>query len=185
MLREAGRLPTFPSMAPHTATFAQVGLAADARGFVRRCCPQCRRHFKVGAAHAEELLVHAMLTRLVAHANAEEVPQPPRRFCPYCGHGAGGDVFLTPAQREYLEGWARALRRDVRYEQLRQVESQHTHALTFRTVAPAPVVLVQPPEPDDMQAAPLLCCGEEVKLKASWRESFFCHHCRARHRGDE
>jgi hypothetical protein len=161
---------------------SRLDLAHDGRGFVRRGCPVCARHFKVRGQGGEERIVQRVFVTSLAHANVDELPQLPKRFCPYCGHTATADAFLTSAQRSYIEACARSMAGEVRYEQLKQVE-RHLDAnpyITFVAVAPSDPPPDPPAEPDDMQQAPLLCCGEELKIKSSWRQTFFCHHCRAR-----
>lgn len=161
----------------------RVGLAQDRRGFMRRACPACARHFKVSARGGEDAGVQTVYLGALAHANVEELDGPPRRFCPYCGHAASADRFLTAAQRQYVEALAKATAGVMRYEQLKQVERglDKNPYLTFVAIAPREGSPEQPPEPDDMQPTQLLCCGEELKLKTSWLQPFFCPHCRARH----
>ncbi len=176
---------TFAAMELRTRkTSEPVQLAQDSLGFVRRSCPQCARFFKVGAHKSEDLLVQSTFVSALQHANADELPGLPTRFCPYCGHQAQASAFLTEAQRGYIVGLAKELAGQVRYEQLRHAERHldDNPYVTFVAVAPEAGELLAPPEPDDMAAAPLLCCGEDLKIKANWREPFFCHHCRAQHR---
>lgn len=158
-----------------------VALASDARGFVRRTCPTCARTFKVAAGRAEEPVVQAVFVAALQHANVEELAGPPRRFCPYCGHGAAADAFLTPAQRRYIEARAKDVAGSLRWGMLRQLAHEGRRAPTFVPLRPGPDHAPSPPpEPDDLQTARALCCGEAIKLKPTWREPFYCHHCRAR-----
>ena len=161
----------------------RLSLPEDASGFVRRACPVCSRPFKVRAGGAEEPILQAVFVHALAHANAEELSALPNRFCPYCGHQASAERFLTPAQRAYIEARAGAIAGQVRYEQLMEVERHldDNPYLTFIAVPPAGAVSALPPEPDDLTAKPLLCCGGEIKLEPAWGQPFFCPHCRARH----
>ncbi len=172
-------------MAPSGPDIERLRLAEDPAGFVRRACPACSRQFKMPARGADEPVLHAVFVLALAHANAQELPALPNRFCPYCGHAASAERFLTAAQREYVQARARATAGEVRYVQLKEVERHldENPYLTFIPVPPEPAPGDLPPEPDDMEAAPLLCCGGELKLQASWRQPFFCPHCRARHGG--
>ncbi len=170
-------------MVPHGLDIQRLHLAEDARGFVRRACPACARHFKVGAQNGDESVIHAVFVVALDHANAEELPALPQRFCPYCGHAASADRFLTASQRQYVEACARTTAGMVRYEQLLEVERHldENPYVTFIAVPPDEELPSLPPEPDDMQPAPLWCCGEELKLKSSWKQPFFCPQCRAKH----
>lgn len=152
------------------------GLALDTGGFVRRECPSCGRHFKV-AGREEQGVVLATLAGMVPHANAGEIPPSLRCWCAYCGHRAPATAFLTPAQRVYLEDCARRLDSFVQIEQMRVVDP--VEAVAIRS-PPVPAA-IRPPEPDDLCAVPLLCCGESLKLKPGWQEGFFCPRCGLRH----
>jgi len=161
-----------------------VRFSPDASGFVRRRCPSCRRGFKVDA-RGDDLVVQSALCATLPHVNAHEVPGAPQRWCPYCGHGADAVDFLTPAQRSYIEAWGRRLAGEVRYEVLRQAGRPGRAAgATYVVLPPTGMPPAPPPEPDDLVQESMACCGEELKLDPAWSEAFFCHHCRARHRGD-
>ena len=158
-----------------------VRLGQDSKGFVRRACPVCARHFKIIARAPESLVVHVVFSSLLAHANVDELAGLPLRWCPYCGHRAQADVFLTKPQRSYIEACARSVAGQVRFEQLRQATGRlrDNPYITFLAVRPAEPELDPPAEPDDMTAVFLLCCGEEMKIKPTWKEALLCHHCRA------
>lgn len=163
-------------------TSDRLRFATDRRGFVRRACPRCGREFKLAGGGAEERVLQAAFHAYVIPANAEEVPGLPCRFCPYCGYGASADVFLTPDQRDWVEGWARHVEVGVRHERLRYVE-RHLGAnpyVTFVPLAPVEPAPAAAPEPDDMTPVTVECCGERLKLRSNWAEGYFCPHCRSR-----
>lgn len=160
----------------------RVRLANDVRGFARRACPVCTRVFKVRSGRSEDRLVQAVFVANLRHANAEELPGPPRRFCPYCAHAAPADAFLTTAQRAYIEAHAKWTAASVQQVQLRDVARGRCQP-TFVPVAPSPEVAAPPAEPDDLRSARVVCCAEELKLDGAWRGPFYCHHCRARQGG--
>jgi hypothetical protein len=146
----------------------RIRFAHDSAGFYRRACPSCGRHFKLGPPLAEDWAATAVFVAALRHANGDELRSPPLRYCPYCGHSAAADRFLTKAQRDYVEARARHLA-----DGMSHVTSAGRQAWDE---APGPV-----PEPDDMRAARLLCCADELKLKSSWTRPFFCPVCRLRH----
>jgi hypothetical protein len=158
-------------------------LVRDPRGFVRRACPSCGRHFKVRGGGGEDALVHSAITGAVPHANAGELPPAAHRACPYCGHTALADAFLTPIQRGWVEKWSKSLASEVRVTQLRQLAQRldDNPYLTFVVVPPTAPPDRLPAEPDDMRTVAVWCCDDEVKLKRTWREPFYCPQCRTRH----
>lgn len=159
----------------------EVELARDTRGFVRRTCPACARSFKLSGGPAEEPAVQAVFAAALRHANADEIGDLVRRFCPYCGHAASAEAFLTGAQRRYIEARARLAAVLLRDVILRESSRPGLRPPTFAPLRAGPIPApVPPPEPDDLRTARVLCCGEQIKLKPSWREAYFCPHCRAR-----
>jgi len=160
-------------------------LAVDSAGFVRRSCPVCTRDFKIGARPAENLLVQSVFSTALQHANLDELAALPTRYCPYCGHRASAEAFLTTPQRLYIEARAHSLARQLRFEQLRQAQHElgANPLLTFIAMRPAEAPLDPPTEPDDMNAVFFMCCGEDMKITSTWNESLLCHHCRASQRG--
>lgn len=161
-----------------------IGLPQDSLGFVRRECPSCHRVFKVLATGVDGRMVFRRVASRLAHANGEEAQWPlERRTCPYCGAEADDDAWFTAEQRAFLDGRAKALGLEVRYEQLAYLE---------RTLAakPSPAHLSVRPstqerplraEPDDMRVVPLLCCREELKVSESWLGSVRCFYCGLEH----
>jgi hypothetical protein len=160
------------------ATLRTIRLPQDAAGFVRRGCPVCSRHFKLRAHPSEDRIVQATFASAVPLANAQEIAELPIRFCVYCGHAARADAFLTPTQNHFIVTWARTLREEIQAEQLRTARWKRSEATTpwANVRVPAPLV-----EPNDMTAAILPCCREELKIGLGWHEEVFCHHCRAHH----
>jgi len=166
---------------------AGLELPRDTAGFCRRECPACQRPFKTrpGANDARALL-HKLQAFFVLENGHEGEEGLPAWRCPYCGHRAGADAFLTPLQQTHLEAVARGWANHVRYEQLAHVS--RTLALnprpTFVAVAPEALPGPMDPEPDELlRILPLLCCGEDVKLLWEWDQAFFCPRCGARHGG--
>ncbi|QSQ15236.1 hypothetical protein [Myxococcus landrumensis] len=164
-----------------------VDLPRDTAGFTRRECPGCLRPFKTRPGpHDARALLHklqAFFSLENAHEGEEGLPV---WRCPYCGHRAGADSFLTPAQQTHLESVARAWGNHVRYEQLSHVT--RTLSLnprpTFVAVAPESMPGPMDPEPDELlRVIPMLCCGEDVKLLWDWDQLIFCPRCGARHGG--
>src|SRR5690606_14615338 len=131
----------------------------DARGFVRRACPSCERHFKLHVGSVEESLVLGALVSAVPHANVSELLTPPARACPYCGHVAPAGRFVTEAQRRWLDAWTRSMTSAPRVEQLRQLARRlrDNPYLTFNVVRPGAPPEPPPNEPDDMVVAPVTC----------------------------
>jgi hypothetical protein len=162
---------------PHE-TLRTIRLPRDAAGFVRRGCPVCSRHFKLRAHPAEDRIVQSTFASALPHANVQEIADLPVRFCVYCGHAARADAFLTPTQSHFIVTWARAIRDEILQERLRGALRRHPEGRVPWTDLPVPAALS---EPNDMTAAILPCCREELKIGLGWHEEVFCHHCRAHH----
>lgn len=158
-------------------------LPADASGFVRRECPSCYRLFKVQAAYIGSLVLERVLGK-VSHQNGDELKASAlTRHCPYCGARATEECWFTAEQRNWLDKRAETFGLELRYEQLAHVE--RTLAVnpspTFLPVRPALPDCRLRPEPDDMRAVPLLCCGEEIKLSENWLGPVRCFLCGTEH----
>jgi uncharacterized Zn-finger protein len=151
----------------------------DRGGFSRRECPDCHRQFKLRWTELDGGLVVQQLGAVVHFANDDEVGEPAFLSCPYCAHRGAAGAWWTEEQRELLEKRAVTLQAEIRFEQLRHVErslSDNPYP-TFLAVAPAPFGSTFSPEPDDMRLIPLLCCGEEVKVRETWSEAVRCPYC--------
>ena len=157
-------------------TSIDVALAVDTSGFVRRACPSCGRHFKVKAQGESSLLLSAF-TDTLEHANGIEIRAPGQRRCAYCGHRAPAQAFLTEAQRGWLDHWAKRLDAEVQVVRLRALDP---FSAAWMQPSPKEPDQARPSEPDDMLPVALWCCGEQLKLKAGWREAYFCPRCGAR-----
>ncbi|MBM7117124.1 hypothetical protein [Archangium primigenium] len=165
-----------------------VELPRDAGGFVRRECPRCQRDFKTRPCRHDANILQRRLASLFpfenAHESFEDVPD---GWCPYCGHRAAGDEWLTPAQQAHVEDVARSWANHVRYEQLAHVS--RTLAVNPRPtfVSAPPVAMPGPmsPDSDDLRLLPLVCCGEDVKALWDWEGPLFCPRCGTRHGGPE
>lgn len=165
----------------------EVRLPVDRAGFLRRECPCCHRQFKLRWSEREGRGILRSLGEVVAHENVEEVGPDGTLDCPYCAHRADESAWWTEEQRVYLSKRATTLDEEIRFEQLRHME--HTLAenpyLTFLPVPPAPFQVSIRSEPDDMRIVPLVCCGEEVKVRESWQGAVRCPFCGTEHeRGD-
>lgn len=162
----------------------QLKLPLDRRGFLRRECTTCHRQFKLRWSEQDAVLVMRRLGAELPHINADEVgPGAAHRTCPYCAVGASADAFWTEEQRLFLSRKAAALGEEIRFEQLRHVERTlgQNPNLTFLPVAPSPMRLGVRSEPDDMRVVPMVCCGEDVKVRDSWTGSVHCPFCAAEH----
>lgn len=162
----------------------QLKLPLDRRGFLRRECATCHRQFKLRWSESDAVLMLRRLGSVLRHVNEHEVtPHPMRRHCPYCGARADADSWWTEEQRLFLTKKAAALGEEIRFEQLRHVERtlSSNPYLTFLPVAPTPFRYTVRPEPDDMRVIPLVCCGEDVKVRDSWNGRIHCPFCGVQH----
>ena len=162
----------------------QLKLPLDRRGFLRRECGICHRQFKLRWSEQDPVHVLRRLGMEVPHVNAHEVRvEPTQRTCPYCGTRDEVDAFWTEEQRLFLSRRAAALGAEIRFEQLRHVErtlGQNPH-LTILPVAPEPPQGSVRAEPDDMRVVPMVCCGEDVKVRDTWTGAVHCPFCGAEH----
>jgi uncharacterized C2H2 Zn-finger protein len=162
-------------------------LPRDTAGFTRRECPECQRPFKTRPGPYDARAVLHKLQVFFAFENAHEGQEGlPEWRCPYCGHQAQADAFLTPAQQTHLESVSRAWVNHVRYEQMAHVYRTlaHNPRPTFVAVAPEAMPGPMDPEPDELlRTLPMLCCGEDVKVLWEWDQALYCPRCGARHGG--
>jgi hypothetical protein len=160
-----------------------LSLPTDSEGFVRRECPSCHREFKSRPFPSDGLALNRYLSRASLHENREELDHAiAGRACLYCGRRAPPEAFLTDDQRKSLDRIADASEADLRHEQLHFVArtlSQNPRP-TFVPVAPRKVCLSMPPEPDDLQPVPLMCCQEDAKGDRRWLDIVYCPRCGAR-----
>jgi hypothetical protein len=160
-----------------------LSLPQDSAGFVRRECPHCRRQFKSRPFPSDGVSVQRALSKLLPHENEHESGKTvTRRACLYCGRTAQPEEWLTGEQLEYLDKIAGSYAKELRYEQLAYVGQ--TLSLnprpTFVPIVPERTNLTMPPEPDDLESVPLLCCGEDAKCQPGWSHSVSCPRCGAR-----
>lgn len=165
----------------------EIELPVDRRGFLRKECGNCHRQFKLRRLESDGAYFLRRMARGLTHGNEHEIPSTvPMRSCPYCGRRAEGDEWWTEEQRLFLTRVATSLSEKVRFEQLRHVEltlGQNPY-LTFLPVAPAPMVTQLRPEVDDMRLVPMVCCGEEIKIRESWTGTIRCPFCATEHETD-
>lgn len=165
----------------------EIELPVDERGFLRKECAGCHRQFKVRRSELDGALFLRRIARTLSHANDHEIASsPPKRSCPYCGRHGDGDEWWTDEQRLFATRVATSLSERVRFEQLRHVEltlDQNPY-LTFLPVAPAPMLAQLRPEADDMRLVPMVCCGEELKIRETWSGTIFCPFCATEHETD-
>lgn len=162
----------------------EVELPVDTRGFLRKECGICHRQFKLRRMGLDGALFLRRVARALPHGNEHEISSPlPLRSCPYCGRRADGDDWWTDEQRLFFTRISTSLAERVRFEQLRHVEltlGQNPY-LTFLPVAPAPMLAQLRPEVDDMRLVPMVCCGEEIKIRESWTGTIRCPFCATEH----
>jgi uncharacterized Zn-finger protein len=162
----------------------QLKLPLDRRGFLRRECAICHRQFKLRWSEQDAMLVMRRIGAELRHVNDHEVVgHAAARTCPYCGTAAEADAWWTEEQRLFLTKKAAALGEEIRFEQLRHVERTlgQNPNMTFLPVPPTPFRLSVRAEPDDMRVVPLVCCGEDVKVRDSWTGTIHCPFCGAEH----
>jgi len=162
----------------------QLKLPLDRRGFLRRECATCHRQFKLRWSEQDAVLVMRRLGAELPHVNDHEVrPGTALRTCPYCAVQADADTFWTEEQRLFLARKAAALGEEIRFEQLRHIERTlgQNPNLTFLPVPPAPFRFAVRAEPDDMRVVPMVCCGEDVKVRDSWTGAIHCPFCATEH----
>jgi hypothetical protein len=163
---------------------AFLALPQDSEGFVRRECPHCRRQFKTRPFPQDGVALQRHLARRMPHSNWHEsagLCQP--TCCLYCGRLAPPEEWFTLEQRQQLERIVTALLSEVRHEQLSFVMRtlSRNPRPTFVTMGTARFLPPMAPEPDDLDAVPMLCCGEEAKAESGWSPiASYCPRCGAR-----
>ncbi len=169
----------------------------DRGDYFRRACPGCGRHFKTKASAAD--LVSAFQPAFkqqgmiigLGHSDSEEAAAdkaPEYMYCPYCGHKAEPSEMHTTAFIEYAK---RYVMREVVLPQVNKMFSGLEDSfpkstsggflsihMTFehhkQVLPPRPIA---GPEPPDMLAVELLCCGKPVKILDGWRVPIVCPYC--------
>ena len=158
----------------------EISLPLDASGYVRRECPNCRRHFKTRPLAEDGNVVQNLLTEQLAHHNPDEAMETEATLvCLYCGKPERIDQMLTGEQKKYFERLAKSFAEHVRYEQLSYVARtlKHNPQPTFVPVHPGQMPGDIRPDPDDMKVVPLVCCGEEAKAAQGWEDPYYCPKC--------
>ena len=159
-------------------------LPAEGSGLVRRECAECHRTFEVRAGELDASTVQRAMARRLAHANDCELGElPPERFCPYCGHTAPEDAWLTAQQRAAVEKRADHWLREVRYVQLmqpRQTLADNPN-VTYLAVPPEPFAEQALRSAEVLQAFPLVCCREQIRISPGWQGPVRCYFCGVEH----
>lgn len=163
-------------------SFRRIELPVDSEGFVRRHCPSCRREFKSRPFATDGVAVQRYLSERIFHANQHEGDAGATRACLYCGKTAGPEGFLTDDHKYWLDKTVEGFQLELRHVQLSYVAATlaQNPRPTFVPVQPPKLSTVMPPEPDDMHAVPLLCCGEDAKAMPGWEGGVYCPRCGAK-----
>jgi hypothetical protein len=159
-----------------------LSLPRDSAGFVRRQCPHCGRQFKTRPFPADGLAVQRYLSQTLPHENLHEVDGAAGiHSCLYCGKAAAPEEWLTDEHRGFLDRIAGTFAQEVRYEQLSYPVRtlRENPRPTFVLVPPESRRTALPPEIDDLELVPLVCCAEEAKVEPG-RVATYCPRCGAR-----
>jgi len=169
----------------------------DRDGFFRRACPSCGREFKTRMDQGDlRTLLQPMFERAGLEIGArgttpEEENGREHLNCPYCGQSAEPGEMMTHTFLTYVE---RCAMREVVLPSLDRLLSGVSDEfrrssrgrvggligmrLNFQYERPvSPVRPISGPEPPDMMAVRLLCCGERIKVADGWRDPITCPHC--------
>jgi len=162
----------------------ESSLPMDVSGFVRRECPDCRRAFKTRPSTEDGRSLQYRLADAGMRSDLQEtVFSSSRRTCPYCGSSAPESAWLTSEQRAYVEELSEAFATQANHLQLQVIAEKLASRAgpTFVPIAPPPPP--EPPvyEPDDLERAFLICCGEELKLQPGWKHAVYCFKCGTQH----
>lgn len=160
-----------------------MGFPLDSdRGF-RRCCPFCKREFKV-------VLTEEEVNKGVQVVDAKEtLPSQEKRFCPYCGQKASVDEWWTKAQRDFIIKDVSKHIMKATSDMFKSLERMNrpSSSVSFKS---RNVRIEEPqisPETDDMQRFVCSCCGREIKIDEKLLDlnMFYCFFCGSQHSLDE
>ena len=162
-------------------TCEELGLPVDAAGFSPRECPRCGAPFRARRSPRDARVIAAALARRIEHLNPDEAgSHPPARHCPYCGARASAEAWWTADQHAWFAVAARDLARELQWRRL-ITPLEHlgeNPRPTYVVVAPRPAIRPAPRVgEDDLNAIPLPCCGEELKVSGDWTGPVRCHYC--------
>lgn len=158
-------------------------LPIDRSGFVRRCCPGCRKHFKTQPSLEDGRTLWRALKARLSHALPEGFDEGEVCFwtCPYCAAPAASDDWLTESQRQGIDRFAERYSSHVHHAQLEHATRDPLIRPTFLPVAPDALPQALGREPDDLSPLPLICCGDVLKIDPEWGAPIHCPRCAIQH----
>ena len=163
----------------------KVGLPVDNDRGLRRCCPFCKREFKIVLTE-EELKGFAQkdLESFMIEANGESdagqsEPLQEERTCPYCGQKASVSSWWTQAQVDFFMDIARNMAIKEINKSFKRLERLNRPSSPVKFEA-REIKQVEPrvlSEPNDMKVFELPCCDQRIKIKEDWSDKVYCFFC--------
>lgn len=166
----------------------------DRDKFFRRECPNCGRQFKT---QADEDALVSSIRPIFREAGLDfgeldtNDEDPPQLICPYCEQTAPSSEMLTSTFVRYIE---RYIYREYVYPMIHQILSGFSDKLNrssrrssgglisfeissdYSRAIPPPRP-ISGPEPPDMTAVDMLCCGKSIKIMDAWYGLDRCPYC--------
>jgi hypothetical protein len=167
----------------------------DRDGFFRRSCPSCGRDFKTQVNDADLVTsLEPAFRQMGLKIGAEPSERDTGReclYCPYCEHHAESGDMLTGtfiaylrryAMREYILPVAHKLLSSTADAFTKIGKSSSRGMLRVQATVPYDRLVLPPrpisgPEPPDMMAIELLCCGKKAKIVSGWLNPVLCPYC--------
>lgn len=182
-------------MAENNTIQFSIAFSLDKEEFFRRTCPNCGGEFKTKADPNDlSSILQPAFKRIESDIGEISLPtldtdQIPRYLsCPYCEHKAKSSDMMTEELYEYLK---RFVMREYILPQVNAILSEFSDGLKrtsrsnnlFRieikvdsdsTMPPRPI---SGPEPPDMTAIEMLCCGKSIKVRDGYFDINKCPLC--------
>lgn len=150
---------------------------------LRRCCPFCKREFKVVLTEEEmKDFVQKALESFMLEANGESDTGQPiqeERTCPYCGQKASGRSWWTQAQVDFLMDIFRnnAIKELDKFSKELERRNRPSSPVKFKAREIKQVGPRVLSEPNDMKVFKLPCCDREMKIREDWSDKIYCFFC--------
>lgn len=164
-------------------------LPLDDDYFLRRCCPYCRKEFKICVGDEVEKEIQDdiesnLFEEKVSNVSGEKESIRKEYTCPYCGQTSEIDNWWTEEQLEYVETKIENILIEIinnEFIKPLKKKSKNTSGLVsieFKGEELDDENACIPPEENDLESHKLKCCNEDIKTNMDFlNDKLFCFYC--------